>query len=78
MNRAMETPHQPPSVDVQPPMVYVTEDPAWEYQHLVRNLETERAPDVEELNTLGAHGWELVGVFATPPSVHFYFKRLVR
>lgn len=78
MNELMDTPRGLPTVGVQPPMVYVTEEPAWEYQHLVRNLETENAPDVEELNALGAHGWELVGVFTTPPSVHFYFKRLVR
>jgi hypothetical protein len=30
----------------------------------------------EELNALGAEGWELVGVVALPEQTNFYFKRV--
>jgi hypothetical protein len=43
----------------------------------MRNLRTEQAPSQDELNALGADGWELAGVFADLPFVYFYFKRLV-
>jgi hypothetical protein len=29
----------------------------------------------EELNALGAEGWELVGIVALPETSQFYFKR---
>ena len=29
----------------------------------------------DELNTLGAEGWELVGVVALPATTQFYFTR---
>jgi hypothetical protein len=29
----------------------------------------------DELSTLGAEGWELVGVVALPATTQFYFKR---
>ncbi len=61
---------------VQPPMVYVTTPAKWEYKQLVRNLAQGAAPTAEELNVLGADGWELAGVFTDSPVVYFYFKRL--
>jgi hypothetical protein len=58
------------------PIVYVDENPVWEYKQLVRNLAKEKAPSEDELNALGADGWELAGIFTDSPFVYFYFKRL--
>jgi hypothetical protein len=55
---------------VQPPIVYVYEKQRWEYKVIVQNAVSE-----EELNALGAEGWELVGVVALPETTQFYFKR---
>ncbi|MFQ6113025.1 MAG: hypothetical protein ACE5NG_02925 [bacterium] len=57
------------------PMVYVEERLVWEYKQIVRNLAKEKALTEEELNALGADGWELTGVFSDSPFVYFYFKR---
>ncbi|MEJ2560955.1 MAG: hypothetical protein P8186_32995 [Anaerolineae bacterium] len=57
-------------------MVDVKDKPAWEYKQLVRNLAKEKAPAEDELNTLGAEGWELAGLFTDLTYVYFYFKRL--
>lgn len=75
MNRLSGTsdPQTPPGIRVQPPVVYV--EPTWEYEHLVRDLAREAAPDEAELNAFGAKGWELAGVFAHGSEAHFYFKR---
>jgi Domain of unknown function (DUF4177) len=51
-------------------MVYVYEKQRWEYKVIVQGAVTE-----EELNALGADGWELVGVVALPERTQFYFKR---
>jgi hypothetical protein len=59
-----------------PPIVYVKEKTTWEYKQLVRNLAKENAPGEDELNALGADGWELAGIFTDSPFVYFYFKRL--
>lgn len=64
-----------PGGSIQPPVVYVDEAAAWEYKLVVRNLRTEQAPSEEELNALGADGWEMSGVFADLPFTYFYFKR---
>lgn len=71
-------PSQPEMKEVQPPMVYVREDPIWEYKHLTCKLNEEQTPTAAELNRLGAEGWELAGVFADSLSVHFYFKRSMK
>ena len=68
--------HAPSPFHVEPPLVFVP--PKWEYRHLVRKAADEPPIGEEELNALGAEGWELVAVFAGPGSVHFYFKRLIR
>lgn len=65
-------PYQAPNVQVRPPMVYV--EAVWEYKHVARAL-TEEPLDEEELNALGAEGWELVGALTDGRSAHFYFKR---
>jgi hypothetical protein len=48
----------------------------WKYKQLVRNLAKETAPTEDELNVLGAEGWELTGMFTDSPFVYLYFKRL--
>ena len=51
-------------------MVYVYEKQRWEYKVIVQSATSE-----EELNALGAEGWELVGVIGLPDTSQFYFKR---
>ena len=53
------------------PMVYVREKLRWEYQRLDRV----EAPTAEELNALGAEGWELAAVLRMDSRAYFYFKR---
>ena len=52
-------------------MVYVYERQQWEYKVLIQTAISE-----QELNALGAAGWELVGVVPLRESTHFYFKRV--
>jgi hypothetical protein len=56
------------------PLVYVTENPAWEYKVLTRGVD--ELPDGIELSALGKDGWELAGLVALAEQVFFYFKRL--
>jgi hypothetical protein len=62
-------PQEPSAPHVHAPMVYVYERQQWEYK-----ISTSEMTD-ETLNTLGAEGWELVGVVALPAITQFYFKR---
>lgn len=71
----LNLPHQPQGQPFPPPVVYITEKPAWEYKQIIRNLAQEKAPAEAELNSLGADGWELAGIFTDSPLVYFYFKR---
>jgi hypothetical protein len=64
-----------PSTPLPTPMVYVREEPAWEYRRLVKNLSDEDAPSEAELNALGQDGWELAGLFTAAPMLYLYFKR---
>lgn len=70
-------PERPLEAPSHPPMVYVSQEPNWEYRHLSRGPK-EDALSEEELNALGGEGWELVGVIATGTATHFYFKRPTR
>jgi hypothetical protein len=58
------------------PRVYVSEPTTWSYKRVIRNLAKENALDEEELNRLGAEGWELTGILSDSPFVYFYLKRL--
>jgi hypothetical protein len=49
--------------------------PRWEYNEVVRRLETETLPTEQELDRLGTDGWELAGVANEGRRVHLYFKR---
>lgn len=57
------------------PVVYTNSVQAWEYKLFIRDLETDNAPDEDELNPLGAQGWELVGMFLHTGMLYFYFRR---
>lgn len=59
---------------IRPPMVYVHENPPWEYK--VLNRPTNELPDSIELNAIGADGWELTAVITAAEQVVYYFKRL--
>ena len=45
------------SGSIQPPMIYIKEEPVWEYKQLVRNLAKDQPPSEAELNALGKDGW---------------------
>jgi hypothetical protein len=75
MHGEVKVPRRAPSGFIQPPIVYVQEQLRWEYKQLIRNVAEENAPSEEELNTLGADGWELAGIFTDTPFVYLYFKR---
>ncbi len=69
-----EEPMQPEHA--QPGMVYVHEKLKWEYKQVVRDLTKEKLPSEDDLNELGADGWEMSGVAQNPPFIYYYFKRL--
>jgi hypothetical protein len=73
-NKSLKTPE---TVAVPTPMVYVKTKPVWEYRRIIRNLVVDEPLQEEELNKLGADGWELAGVLDDAPLAHFYLKRLV-
>jgi hypothetical protein len=66
-------PAEPRAGHISAPWVPVT--PRWEYKEVVRTLETETLPTEQELDRLGADGWELAGVANEGRRVHLYFKR---
>lgn len=71
-----EIPRHPPETHLVPPMVFV--QPVWEYRDVQRSLPDHGPLSETELNALGVEGWELVGIYPEPGSVHFYFKRLTQ
>ena len=54
-------------------MVYVYEKQRWEY-----NVTSRSAMSEEELNAVGAEGWELVAVVVFAEKMQFFFKRARR
>ncbi len=71
----LEQPDAAAPQPAQPPMVYVYDDLRWEYKFIPRNASHEWRISEQELNALGAEGWELAGIASVPNEVHFYFKR---
>ena len=69
-----EEPMQPEQAH--PSMVYVKEKLKWEYKQIARDLKKESLPSNDELNKLGADGWEMTGIAQNPPLIYYYFKRL--
>ncbi len=68
-----DDPNQPLS-SIQPPMVYIHENPQWEYKQLTVNL-TDDSSAEDDLNTLGKDGWELVDIIQHEAIVTYTFKR---
>jgi hypothetical protein len=67
----------PQSVEQPPtPMVYLDENPSWEYKLFIRDLELDNAPAEDEINPLGAQGWEMVGILVHANMLYCYFKRM--
>ena len=56
-------------------IVYVDEPISWEYKRIACNLMADVMLSTEELNALGADGWELTDVVTHAAFAHFYFKR---
>ena len=78
MNHSIIPPHEPKQPEpIHPPMIYVKESLKWEYKQITRDLEKESPLSDEELNALGAEGWEMSGIAQQPPLTYYYFKRLV-
>jgi hypothetical protein len=77
MQHTIIPPREPQHEPIRPPMVYIKESLKWEYKQIVRNQKKEGALSDEELNTLGAEGWEMSGVAQQLPLTYFYFKRLI-
>ena len=75
MNRELYPPPEPSAEAVQPPMMYVSEQFTWEYKRIDRHLEEEQLLDEEELNALGAEGWELVTSVIYASTASFYLRR---
>ena len=50
------------------PIVYSREPYVWEYKTIVKGTTNRDLIDAEELQTLGADGWELVGVITMSAS----------
>jgi len=71
---AIPQPSTPQHLPMQQPTIYVYEKPTWEYKVVSRSV-TDDALGDDELNALGAKGWELVGVVSLARQVQFYFKR---
>ena len=78
MTKRLDLLEKPETHGFRPPMLYVYEGTTWEYKRLSRELAHEDLPTEEEMNTLGAKGWELAGVVSQPDKVHFYLKRLAK
>jgi hypothetical protein len=66
---------QPDQPRVHPPTVFVYEKQAWEYRVISKNV-ADGPLSEDELNALGAVGWELVGVATLTTNVQFYLKRV--
>ena len=78
MNRALDIMEKPRERGVRPPvppMVYVYGSTTWEYKRLSRELSQEGLPTEEEMNALGAEGWELAAMVSQSDKVYFYLKR---
>ena len=75
MKKGLDLAEKPQLRGFRPPMVYVYEDTTWGYKRLSRDLAHEGVPTEEEMNTLGAEGWELAGVVSQSDKAFFYLKR---
>ena len=58
-------------------MVYVYDQPKWEYKTLLKSSDS-APPTEQDLNAMGADGWELVGAVTLSRHVQLFFKRATR
>jgi hypothetical protein len=76
-----QTPHpfqpQPRTPQTQTPMVYVYEQPKWEYRTVLKGPDQAEVSDAD-LSALGADGWELVGIGSLSGTLQLFFKRAIR
>ena len=74
-----QEPEPPPPAPTDPaiPMVYVYEPLQWEYRRIARNAREQGPLSEQELNALGAEGWELAGIANLPGEMYYYLKRTV-
>ncbi len=77
MQRSLIPPRGPQHEPIRPPMIYIEKRLKWEYKQIARNLKKEGTLSDEELNALGAEGWEMSGVAQQSPLTYFYFKRQI-
>jgi hypothetical protein len=75
MNKQLDVAEKSQALGYRPPMLYVYEGTAWEYKRVSRDSTHEGLPTEEEMNALGAEGWELASVVSQPSQVDFYLKR---
>ena len=73
--RPQPSPTAPEEHNPNPPMLYVSESPVWEYKRLSRNLKNDAPPSEADLNNYGKDGWELVSSVVYADLLHLYFKR---
>lgn len=72
-----EPPVPPGGASLPPlPRVHLKDEVIWQYRLVTRNLAKQDAPSEDELNALGADGWEMAGLFSDSPLLYLYFKRL--
>jgi hypothetical protein len=74
----MSFPEQPAVTPLPSMTVFVKDTPVWEYKQVVRDMNSAQALNEDELNALGAEGWEMVGILNATPLTYFYFKRLAK
>ena len=69
-------PQQPARPSPVPPTVFVYERRTWEYKVVRKMIADEGLLAENELNALGASGWELAGVVTVAGEATFVFKRV--
>ena len=75
-NNLRQPPHrEPESGEAQTPMVYIHQDPTYEFKLVMRDLREEPAPGAETLNAFGEDGWIIAGMFTYEHKLHLYMQR---
>jgi len=58
------------------PVVYVRDETTFVYKLVERDLNTEAPPTEDELNALGAEGWQIAGVATLDHHLLIYLQKL--
>ena len=59
----------------QPPRLFIRKEPTFKYMVMQRDLADEEPAAEEELNELGAKGWELIAVVPVKEKLLYYLKQ---